>query len=546
MQQLPSRALIVSALLLCAGSLSERANSQTKTETKTTEATVSGKVTVKGKPAAGIVVGMRLARPDESSSSYKAKTDQEGVYHIAKVTSGNYLVAPVAPNFVIAEAGNNPQGQTVVITENENVDGINFDLTPGGVITGKVVDSEGHPVIEERVMVMPADERDQRRPVINNSGMATDDRGVYRLFGMPAGRYKLWVGDPRVRSRRRLTPTFYPDVNDAAKAGIVEVKEGAETNKIDITVGEAPQGYSVTGRIVDGESGNPVAGVFVQLNRIEVNGSSGSNQYLDTQSDAQGKFRLSNVGPGKYDVNIYPGEDSNVRVDAPVKFDLIDQDVSDLVIKTSSSGATITGTVVFEGGKNTPAQGPRQMWISIYTRTEANTGGSYGRSARVKPDGTFFAGGFTAGIANFNVQTQGSTGFTLTRVERDGVVQPNGIQIQNGEHVSGVRLVLTFSSGIVRGVVRVENGTLPPGARMTVQIIKAGEQNPMNGAEVDARGHFLIEGLPAGSYEVRAIAYAAEFQRRGQPVSVKQIVTVNEGAATDVTLTLDLTPVPNQ
>jgi hypothetical protein len=126
------------------------------------------------------------------------------------------------------------------------------------------------------------------------------------------------------------------------------------------------------------------------------------------------------------------------------------------------------------------------------------------------------------------------------------VAQPNGFQIQNGEHISGVRLVMTFSSGVIRGVVRIENGTLPPDARISVQILKAGEQTPMNGAEVDARGHFLIEGLPAGSYEVRAMAYAAEFQRRRQPVFVKQIVTVNEGAPTDVTLTLDLTPVPNQ
>jgi len=31
-----------------------------------------------------------------------------------------------------------------------------------------------------------------------------------------------------------------------------------------------------------------------------------------------------------------------------------------------------------------------------------------------------------------------------------------------------------------------------------------------------------------------------------QPRSVKQIVIVSEGAATDVTLTLDFTPVPNQ
>src|SRR6185503_7050296 len=99
-------------------------------------------------------------------------------------------------------------------------------LVPGGVITGRVVDSEGQPLIEQHVAVVPADERAQRRP--NASGVATDDRGVYRIFGLPAGRYKVSVGDPNFYSGVRprvVTQTFYPDVTDAAKAGIVEVKE---------------------------------------------------------------------------------------------------------------------------------------------------------------------------------------------------------------------------------------------------------------------------------------------------------------------------------
>ncbi len=547
-----SHALVLPALLLSVVSLSPRANSQTKTESKTDYATVSGKVTIKGKPAAGIVVGMRVNRPDESSSTYKAKTDQEGVYRITRVASGSYFVAPVAPTFVIADSASNPQGQSVIINESENVDGINFDLVSGGVITGKVTDSEGHPLIEERVTLMPADENNQRRqPFI--SGLSTDDRGMYRIFGVPAGRYKVSVGDPRFRgmNRRQVSAqTFYPDVTDAAKGGIVNVEEGSESTKIDITVGEAPQGYAVTGRVVDGDSGTPVANVFMQLTRIEIidgSNTSGYPEYLDARSDGQGQFRLTNVRAGKYDVSISPPEDSDVRAEAPLRFDVIDQDVNGLVIKTTR-GATIAGTIVFEGGKNNPPQ-TSQMWIMVYTRSDGTPGVSSGRSVRIKPDGTFFAGGLAAGIANLNVEIPNAKGFTLARIERDGVVQSSGIQIQNGEHVSGVRLVMTFSSGSIRGVVRLENGTLPPTARLLVQIMKAGDQTPFpRAAEVDARGHFLIDGLPAGSYEIRVMAYAPEWQqqRRRPPMSVKQIVTVNESGATDVTLILDLTPPSSQ
>lgn len=549
-----SHALILPALVLSVACLSQRAHSQTRTESKTDNATVSGKVSIKGKPAAGIVVGMRMSRPDQYSSTYKAKTDQDGVYRITKVASGSYLVAPVAPAFVMTESANNPQGQSVIVSENENIDGINFELTPGGVITGKVSDSEGHPLIEERVALMSADGHVQRGPLFINA-VATDDRGVYRIFGVPAGRYTVSVADPRLGggARRQVAAqTYYPDVTDVAKAGIVNVEEGSESTKIDITVGEAPQGYTVTGRVVDEESGAPVAGVYIQLMVIEIidgNNTRSSSRYVDARTDAQGQFRLPNTQPGKYDLTIYPPDDSDVRAGAPVRFDVIDQDVSGLVVK-ATKGATIAGTVVFEGGKNGPAQSAAPMWIMVYTRNENNNGGiNSNRTVRLKPDGTFFAGGLAAGLVNINIQPGGNNinGYSLTRVERDGVVQPNGIQIQNGEHVSGVRLVMTFSSGSIRGVVKIENGTLPPTARMFIQIMKAGEQTPSpRAAEVDARGHFLMEGLPAGSYELHLIAFAPEWQQqRRVPPTAKQIVTVNEGEAADVTLTLDLSPRPN-
>ena len=57
----------------------------------------------------------------------------------------------------------------------------------------------------------------------------------------------------------------------------------------------------------------------------------------------------------------------------------------------------------------------------------------------------------------------------------------------------------------IRGVVNLENGALPDGARFFVRIFKSGELlSNLRPPEVDARGHFLIEDLPAGVYEIHA------------------------------------------
>ena len=45
----------------------------------------------------------------------------------------------------------------IVVAAGESVDGIDFALVGGGVITGRVTDSDGRPLIEERLNLIPAD-----------------------------------------------------------------------------------------------------------------------------------------------------------------------------------------------------------------------------------------------------------------------------------------------------------------------------------------------------------------------------------------------------
>ena len=86
----------------------------------------------------------------------RATTDQDGFYRIANVPPGNYEVSPAAPAFVPADI-KQPRGKTVLVGEDENVENINFALVRGGVITGRVTDADGRPVIQQQVNIFRAE-----------------------------------------------------------------------------------------------------------------------------------------------------------------------------------------------------------------------------------------------------------------------------------------------------------------------------------------------------------------------------------------------------
>jgi protocatechuate 3,4-dioxygenase beta subunit len=535
----PARFAILASLLICCA-FADRA----QTKPGKDRATVSGKVTIKGKPALGIVVGIRLAQPDQSSATFKATTDQEGNYHINNLPTGVYQVAPVARSFVLADA-NNQQAQTVIITGTDDIEGVDFNLIRGGVITGKVTDANGDPVMEERVTFSSvADQPDPRRTQISGSSQ-TDDRGIYRMFGIRPGRYKVFVGQDGIgsgympRGRPPLPQSFYRDPADSDKPGIIEIEEGTEASKIDITVGPAGPSFSASGRVVDQETGKPVPNIAIGLTRIVTMEGNNTRGYGVAQisADAQGEFHFQNLLAGKYEATLNDYQ-SDLRVERTT-FDIVDQDVSGLIVK-ASKGASVTGVVVVEGKREATVDALLfRAWLSVTTRNE-NPNITSSRGVSLLPDGSFHVGGLQPGLVTFSVETRGSQRYTITRIERDGVVLPSGIQIQSAEQVNGIRLFVTSFNGSIRGVVKTENGTLPPGARFVVQISKPGEPSmPMHGSEVDVRGHFLIEGLATGSYQVTVFAYIPGSRR---PPSARVVVDVTDGAPTDVAITLDLTP----
>ena len=182
----------LSAVLLTILSLSALLCAQTTTKetAKVSTGSISGRVTIKDKGVPGAAIGLRKGDNSTPFEGYtRITTDADGFYRIPNLTAGSYSILVSAPAFV-AEAGDNSKQKTVLVGDGENVEGINFALVRGGVITGRVTDADGRPVIEQQVNVYVAAMFEQRvqRTIYPTGSAQTDDRGIYRVFGLPPGR----------------------------------------------------------------------------------------------------------------------------------------------------------------------------------------------------------------------------------------------------------------------------------------------------------------------------------------------------------------------
>ncbi|HEX6719043.1 MAG TPA: carboxypeptidase regulatory-like domain-containing protein [Pyrinomonadaceae bacterium] len=554
------RCLPAVLLLLLSLPASLSAQSTTKQTSKAPRGSISGRVTIKEKPAAGVVVVLRksdMAMPFEPYQ--RATTDQDGAYRITNVAPGNYEVSPAAPAFVVADT-KETRGKTVLVGEDENVESINFALVRGGVITGRIADAEGRPVIQQQVTIYRAeafDQQTQPRPAFPTNTVPTDDRGIYRVYGLSPGRYKVAAGKAEdgfsgVYGSNRATykQVFHPDVTDQSKATVIEVSEGSEAQNIDITLGRALQTFSASGRAIDAEKGSPVPNLRFALQRSLGQRTEFVNTI--TTSNNQGDFVFEGLTPGKYGFYLLPTQGNGMRAEA-LSFDVIDQDVSGLTVRLVK-GASVSGVVILETEDKTVLQMLPQLQLRAFVMVPSG-GAGFGssNSSPIAPDGSFNLTALPGGTVNFNLGLASGgpfppKGLTISRVERDGV-SSSRLEIRDGEQVTGVRVIVSYGTATLRGVVKAENGTLPEGARFFVRLNKAGESgmpNPMamRPPQVDARGRFLIEGIPAGTYELTAnlmitTPTPAPFAR-----PAKKEVTVQDGVTTDVTITIDLSTPP--
>jgi hypothetical protein len=529
---------------------------------KTGTATVSGQVTLNNEPVRRVPVILQ-EKNNYQASPIRGKTDNDGRFYLKGISAGSYMISVVAPNYIVqSEWQGGRQGKTLNVSEGESVENIEIELVRGGVISGKVTNSNGGPIVETFVNIVPVDQQGKQisyNRQTPNLNYLTDDRGIYRIYGLPAGRYLVSVGrssQPSMGSYAGsiyFPQTFHPDVTDQSKAALVDLSEGGEVSDVNITVGEMNKIYSVSGRVIDFDTGAPLNNVSIRY------GPATNDQNISggARSNNRGEFVLSGLLPGSYRVTAVPDNNNGFYSD-PRTIEITEGDVAGVELK-ARRGGVISGIVIIESINDPKLLSKISiLQLSAYSRTQ-DAVPSY-ISSRVNPDGTFRIIGVQPGKVGLSLypSNQELQGITIDRIENAGVQLPREFDFAPGQQMEYLRVIASHNTGIVRGKVSVLGEPLPKGYFFRVMAMKKGAERTQYfnaNAEVDARGQFIMERLPPGEYllslSISPYQSSIPLNRSTMPAlnreiyaavnRVKQQVSVTNNAAAQVTIELDLT-----
>jgi hypothetical protein len=199
-------------------------------------ASLSGTVTnsVTGEPIAHAHI-----RLDAYPHAFGAITLVDGHFSMNAVPPGTYTI--FAEHRGYRSTTGREASKPLEIKSGEKITDLVVQLVPDAVISGRVLDSNGSPLDNIRLLVISAGQTQYA---------ATDDRGEFRVGGLGQGWYLLKAMSffqglpPEIRTdgtaETRYAPTYYPSATMPRSAVPVPVRAGQDTAGIDIKMAPSP------------------------------------------------------------------------------------------------------------------------------------------------------------------------------------------------------------------------------------------------------------------------------------------------------------------
>ncbi|HEX4443674.1 MAG TPA: carboxypeptidase regulatory-like domain-containing protein [Galbitalea sp.] len=336
-------------------------------------ATISGTVTdISGNPVANVNV---TATTPDGQSNEGASTDESGNYSISGLSSGKYTVQfqPTAGNLVGQYWSDQPTSATanvINVANGDAVDNIDAQLAAGATISGTVSSAAG-PLKNATVGAFPTDGDP------NDGGSATTDaHGKYTIVGLADGSYSVQFSAP---FNKNFATQWWNNADSQANSTAVSVTASSPASGIDATM---TAGATISGHVwAPGASGSPKVGVA----GADVNIYSATTRELvgGAGTDANGHYRVQDLAPGTYTVEIITGFNSGMVDDEWWGGTFIQTGAKTLTLTDGQSatgisqrlivGSPITGTVDYGDDTATPAANVEvDIWESDQTSTGSN------------------------------------------------------------------------------------------------------------------------------------------------------------------------------
>lgn len=480
-----------------------------------------------------------------------AITDDQGRYTVTSLAAGSYSITASKNGFVDAVFGQRrplQPGTPIQVLDNQRMTGVDLRLIRGGVITGHVFDEDGDPLMRAVVSVQRYQYLQGQRQLTPAGADQTDDRGVFRVFGLPPGDYYVSVnvsgpGQMFARGLQQLAmvagavngggrgargafgtpddiepsgyaPTYFPGVVSASQAGKVTVGPGQEVGAIDFQIQLVP--FATVAGAVGGADRNGGITVTLAPQDTSARGPLGGPT-LNARTAEDGSFSIANVPPGQYLAIARSGGRQNEQRIGVQPVSVNGQNIGGLAIALQPE-ITLSGNIVVESS-GTPA--PTDYSAFRIDAPEVTPlpfggggrgGGPSGTSARAALNGSFSVPNLVPGRHYVRVTGQGLNQGLTTPAQWNvkavlvagADVTDSGIDLKPGTTVDNVTIVLTDRATSLSGVVRDPTGTPVPA--LTVVAFSADPQywrsqsRWIQAGRTDQTGTYRLRNLPPGDY----------------------------------------------
>jgi protocatechuate 3,4-dioxygenase beta subunit len=437
-------------------------------------------------------------RTDSSSTT----SDSEGRFSFDGVGPGRYGLRASKNGYLgPARRLGGARPSAISLSAGQHLDGITLRLTPSAVIAGRVTTEGEEPIPNVAVEAMKFSYQGDKRQLANAGNGTTNDRGEYRIWGLPPGKYYVRATHPRGMVSRTggqvYVPIFYPGVSDLSRTQALEVHPGDELTGIDLNF-VSLHSVRVSGHVLNANS-SPAKDA-----RVTLVGGSGNTVYTVNQAstDPKGAFEIRGVPPGSY---VLIGEqfgngDQDKTMRGRTSLEVGDTNVSDVEVAVGP-GSAVSGHVRLEGKTSTDLS---KLTVALDPQDDMSSlgfGPDVG-NVPVRADGTFAFHDVPEGTYHLKVQPLPDGYYQKPSGEGDAAEADVKV---GRNHGAAVELVLSAGAGRVAGTV---NKGDQPFAGATVVLVpdapRRGQPRFYRQAISDTGGRFNISSITPGDYKLFA------------------------------------------
>ena len=475
-----------------------------------------------------------LVNPDIKYSK-TIVTDDTGRFAFRGLPAGRFTMNVTKEAFVdVAYGARRPglPGTSLLLEAGKQVEGITIRLPKGAVITGVIFDGTGQPLSDVQVNTFQYGYANGERRLISRGRGRSDDRGVYRIFGLRAGSHLVMASQRFTASRdgadllavseadidaalaapakgngigvgrpASIAPTYFPNATSPSQATAIDLAAGEERTGIDIHLRMAPMGRIEGG--VSFAGGQLPPGIVVALIAADA-AASATETFRSTRTDESGRFQFATVVPGDYVISArmtQPGAPNALWASMPV---LVDGEAESHVSLELRRGFVVTGRVDLDRTTEPPVdfRGWRIGLTPLVAAGEVSISFS---PADVQPDGTFTIGGLSPG--RYRVQpvippdlASRWMARSVTASGRDAVDE----SLDVNSDMAGVTVTFTDRIPQISGSVDAPAGTASDDYHVIVfpaaPALRTARTSRIQAVRAGANGRYQLTKLPPGSY----------------------------------------------